>query len=309
MDYRALGRTGLRVTTLGIGGGGPSRLGQRHGKPAAESVAVVRAALDLGVNFIDTAEAYGTEGIIGQAITGRDRSQLVISTKKRTWGDAITPESTVASLDASLRALGTDYIDIYHLHGVRASMYDQLRDEIVPVLQRQRDAGKIRFIGITEAWNSDPAHETLQRAVQDDVWDVMMVGFNLLNQSARERVLPHTIANNIGVLAMFAVRTALSQPDHLRRVIDELIAQGQIDPDGLDRDDPLGFVLADTDSLVDAAYRYCLHEPGIHVVLSGTGSTDHLRQNVASMAGPPLPAEVRERLRVLFAGVDSITGQ
>ena len=69
---------------------------------------------------------------------------------------------------------------------------------------------KLRFIGITEGFNSDSGHDMLQRALQDDVWDVMMVGFNILNQSARERVFPTAMEKNVGILIMFAVRRALS---------------------------------------------------------------------------------------------------
>ena len=75
MERTILGRTGLAVTVMGIGCGGPSRVGQRTGKSVTESVAVVRQALDAGVNLIDTAEGYQTEEIVGQAIRGRDRSE------------------------------------------------------------------------------------------------------------------------------------------------------------------------------------------------------------------------------------------
>jgi aryl-alcohol dehydrogenase-like predicted oxidoreductase len=181
----------------------------------------------------------------------------------------------------------------------------------VPVLQDCRDQGKIRFIGITEPWNSDNQHTMLARAAQDDVWDVMMVGFNVLNQTARETVFAHTIAKNIGVLVMFAVRKALSQPERLQAVIDELIERGQLNPDDFDRDDPLGFLLTDTDatSLPDAAYRFCLREPGAHVILSGTGNPAHMQQNIESMTRPPLPDDVVARLKTMFARVDSTSGE
>ena len=89
------------------------------------------------------------------------------------------------SLEASLKRLETDYVDIYSLHGVAADEYDYLTSEIFPSLQQLKTEGKIRFIGITEAFHSDPGHEMLQRALKDDIWDVIMVGINILNQSAR----------------------------------------------------------------------------------------------------------------------------
>ena len=313
MEYRTLGRTNLKVSTIGIGAGGPSRLGQRNGQEESDSVNIVRQALEAGINFIDTAEAYRTEDIVGKAIQGYDRDALVISTKKRTWSDdkPITPDDVNNSLDDSLRRLQTDYIDIYHLHGVKITDYDYLLNEIVPVMQRHQQHGKIRFIGITEAWNSDKEHETLIRALQDDVWDVMMVGFNLLNQTARQTILPHTIEQNIGVLIMFAVRLALSKPERLQPIIQDLIDSGEVHADDFDLNDPLGF-LTDTgiaSTVTEAAYRFCNYEPGVHVTLSGTGSPVHLQQNIDTFTKPPLPDDTVARLKSMFANVTSVTGQ
>jgi L-galactose dehydrogenase len=309
VEKRILGRTGLEVTVMGVGCGGPSRAGQATGRSVSESVAVVRQALDAGLNFVDTAEAYHTEEIVGRAIRGRDRSALVLSTKKSA-GQEIDPQDVVRSLEASLGRLGTDYVDVYHLHGVVLEDYAYLLAEIVPTLQRLREQGKIRFIAISERFGPDPQHAMLQRALQDDVWDVMMVGFNLLNQSARQRVFPQTIAKEIGVLIMFAVRRALSRPERLAQVIDELIERGQLDPDEIDRADPFGFLIHEGGavSLPDAAYRFCRDEPGTHVILSGTGNPEHLQANLASFARPPLPAADRRRLEHLFRNVDSVSG-
>jgi len=320
VDTKILGRTGLDVTVMGVGCGGPSRAGQSTGKSEAESVAVVRTALDAGINFIDTAEAYRTEAIVGQAIRGLDRSKLVISTKK-SGGRNITPADLRRSLEDSLQRLGTDYVDVYHLHGVMLVDYPYLAAEIVPELLKLRDEGKLRFLGITERWNADTRHLMLRRALKDDVWDVMMVGFNLLNQSARELVFRRTIEEDIGILVMFAVRRALSRPEKLAEVLDELIAAGQVDPADLDRPDldrpdsdqahALDFLIHDSGavSVPDAGYRFCRDEPGTHVILSGTGNPAHLHDNIESFYRPPLPDADRCRLAHIFRGVDSVTGQ
>ena len=304
-----LGRTGLEVTCMGVGCGGPSRAGQSTGKSEAESVAVVRQALDEGLTLVDTSEAYDTEAIVGQAIKGLDRSKLVLSTKKQARG-RLSAQDVEQSLEASLKRLGTDYIDIYHLHAVVLEDYAYLLSEIVPVLHRLRDQGKIRFIGITERFGADTQHAMLRRALRDDVWDVMMVGFNLLNQSARERIFAQTIERDIGVLIMFAVRRALSRPERLAQVIKELIESGQLDPADIDREDPLGFLVHEGGAVnvTDAAYRFCRDEPGAHVILSGTGNPAHLQANLASFERPPLPVEDRRRLERLFRRVDSVAG-
>ena len=137
-----------------------------------------------------------------------------------------------------------------------------------------------------------------------------MVGFNMLNQSARERVLAATREQRIGTLCMFAVRRALSHPEALRDVMADLARQGLVDTAGFDPADPLGFLLSEggAESLPDAAYRFCRREAGLDVILSGTSSIAHLRENAASMERPALHASAAERLRQLFARVDSVSG-
>lgn len=311
MDYTTLGRTGLRVSVAGFGCGGPSRAGRSTGKSEDEQVGIVRQALDMGVNLIDTAEAYQTEEIVGRAIQGRKRDEIVISTKKSTRGEPLTPQKLVDGLHASLKRLGTDYVDIYHLHAVEPPHYETLVSDLGETLLKLREQGKVRFLGITEQGNRDAGHEMLQRALQDDLWDVVMVTFNILNQSARERVFTTTLAKNIGVLNMFAVRLALSRPERLKELIAELISRGEVDPSEIDPASPLGFLLENgiAESIPDAAYRFCRHEPGVHVVLTGTGNPVHLQQNLASFRRPPLPATEVERLKHLFRNVDSVSGQ
>lgn len=313
MEYVTLGRTGLRTSVLGLGGGGHSRLGQQRGADDTQSIAVVRRAFELGVSFFDTAESYRTEAIIGEGLRGVPRDGIVVSTKKSlTEGDQhIDAAGLARGLEASLQRLQMDYVDIYHLHGVRADQYDYAVAELVPALIKLREQGKIRYLGITEAFGSETSHAMMMRAVQDEYWDVVMVGFNILNQSARERIFIETQRRNIGVLCMFAVREALSKSEKLRQTITELVQQRQLDPDTVDLDDPLGFVTASDGirSLPDAAYRFCRAEPGIDVVLSGTGSIGHLEENVHSILALPLPTPVHERLVTMFSGIDSVSGQ
>lgn len=310
MEYVTFGRTGLQVSVMGLGCGGPSRLGQSQAQSDAQSIALVRQALDAGVNFIDTAEAYKTEALVGEALRGVDRSQVVISTKKSHRG-GISPAQVREGLEASLRRLRTDYIDIYNLHGVDPEDYLRLRDEILPTFFQLRDEGKIRFIGVSERFNEDPHHRMLLESLPDDVWDVMMVGFNILNQTASTELFPRTQAQNVAVQIMFAVRRALGNPEKLREAIQTLIDRGELNPSEVDVNDPLGFVLAESDatSVVDAAYRFCRHEPGVHVVLSGTGNPDHLQANIESLNRPPLPEAVVQKLRHIFRNASSVTGQ
>ena len=230
MQTTQLGRTGLTVSVAGLGGGGHSRLGRARGASTAESVAIVHRALDLGINFIDTSAAYGTEPIVGAALKGR-RGDVVISTKtpyRDRSGKMLAAADIVAACEASLKRLETDYIDIYNLHGVGADDYAYCRENLVPGMRQLQERGKIRFLGITERFSRDTAHAMLQTALPDGCWDVVMVGFNLLNPSARDRVFVRTRRDRIGTQIMFAVRRALSRPDALRALVDDLAEGGGV---------------------------------------------------------------------------------
>ena len=306
-----LGRTGLEVSVVGLGCGGHSRLGMARGRDEAHAARVVEAALDLGIDFIDTARAYGTEPAVGRAIRGK-RDRVVLSTKALPVGAAgpLGAAQLRDSLDRSLMRLGTDYVDVFHLHGVTAEHYSHCVDTLLPELVRAKEAGKVRFLGITERFGTDTAHAMLRRALPDDHFDVIMVGHNMINPSARDSVFPLTMKNDVGTLIMFAVRRALTNAELAKEVIEKLVANGSVEARRVDSKDPLAFVTKhpNVKSLVEAAYRYCRHEPGAHVILTGTGSVDHLRENVESILAPPLPDDLLRELALIFGKVDSVSG-
>lgn len=313
MQTVRLGRTNAQVSVAGLGCGGHSRLGMARGADVHHAAGVVRRALDLGVNLIDTAPAYGTEEAVGVGIAGR-RDQVFLSTKvsprNGRGGALITAAELTESLERSLRHLGTDHVDVLHLHGVRPGQYDHCAQLLVPEMKRQRAAGKLRFLGITEQFGGDTGHAMLPRALAGDHFDVIMVGFNLVNPSARERVFPLVRAQYAGTLIMFAVRRQLSDPAALREAVAGLIARGEVDGGQVDASDPLGFLRdhAGIGSVVEAAYRFCRHEPGAQVILTGTGDVAHLEANLAAIQAPSLPPDVLERLTLLFGKVDSVSG-
>lgn len=313
MEYTTLGRTGLQVSVAGLGCGGPSRLGlQKDAQSASNAVSLVRQAIDLGINFIDTAQAYGTESIVCKGITGISRDRLVISTKKSLPSpDHPDPENEVRQgLEQSLKLLGTEYIDVYHLHGVEPKDYDFAKNRLMPAMLKLREQGKIRFIGVTEGFVPDPSHQMLQQGLKENLWDVVMVGFSLLNPSARKTVFPLTSEKRIGVLNMFAVRRALSQPDRLKGIVSDLLERGVVRRSAVNSNDPLDFVLQEggAATLPEAAYRFCRHQAGVNVVLTGTGNPAHLKSNVESIMKPPLPKSVLWKLEEIFGSIDYLTG-
>jgi aryl-alcohol dehydrogenase-like predicted oxidoreductase len=318
MQYTILGKTGLRVSVAGLGTGGFSRMGLKSGKTEDEAARLVLDAVELGVNFIDTAPPYGTEGVVGKALQSIPRESVVVATKStvRRNSEWWSPERVVASLDTSLRTMGTDYVDVFNLHAVDPDMYDYALGTLAPVLAEQKRKGKIRHIGLTENPIVDFTNATLKRALRDDVWEVFMVGFHMMHQGARENAFPLTHEKGVGTLLMFAVRSIFADPPRVKRELKELAAKGLVEPWLGATDDPLGFLLHEhgAANIIEAAYRFARHEPGVDVVLFGTGDAEHLRTNVASLLKPPLPEADRAKLAALFGhlkgvGLDSHQGR
>ncbi|MBX3497987.1 MAG: aldo/keto reductase [Alphaproteobacteria bacterium] len=303
MQYTTLGNTGLKVSVAGLGCGGNSRLGLGTGGSDAQAVAVVRAALDLGVNFLDTAEAYATEHVVGEALAGR-RDQVVVSSKCRIRrGEGlISGADAVKALDNSLRLLRTDHVDVYHLHAVAPANYDHALKELAPALLREKEKGKLRHLGITETGPNDPKQEMMAHAVAEPPWEVVMLAYSMMNQGARRAILPTAKRRGIGTLLMFVVRNIFSRPAALRQAMADLAAAGEVPAEFAKSDAPLSFLIHEggATSLTDAAYRFVRHEPGVDVVLFGTGRQEHLRANIESILRPPLPEADMQRLRDLF---------
>ena len=316
MKYTTLGKTNLRVSVAGLGTGGFSRLGLKSGKTEDEAARLIHEAVGLGINFIDTAPSYGTEGVVGKALKTIPRDQVVIATKAQFRGKPFAPpEKVVAALDNSLRLMGTDYVDVFNLHGVEIDEYDYALKTMAPALLKEKRKGKIRHIGITENPIVDFTNAMLKRAVNDPVWEVYMVGFHMMHQGARRNVFPVTRQKGIGTLLMFAVRSIFADPPRVAREMKELADKGLVEKWLGESDDPLGFLIHEggAASLTEAAYRFARHEPGVDVVLFGTGDAGHLRTNVAALLKPPLPEADREKLAKLFGhltgiGLDSHQG-
>ena len=310
MHYTSLGKTGLRVSVAGLGTGGFSRMGLKSGKTEDEAARLVLDAVELGINFIDTAPPYGTEGVVGRALKSIRRDSVVVATKSTVYrnNEWWSPQRVVDSLDNSLRLLGTDYVDVFNLHAVEPQMYDYALNTLAPALIAQKEKGKIRHLGLTENPIVDFNNVALKRAVQDPVWEVFMVGFHMMHQGARDNVFPVTREKGIGTLLMFAVRSIFADPPRVAREMKELAAKGLVEPWLGETDDPLGFLVHDGGAadMIEAAYRFVRHEPGVDVVLFGTGDAAHLRTNVASLLKPPLPDADRRKLAALFGHLTGI---
>lgn len=309
MQTTTLGKTGLQVSVLGLGGGGFSKLGLARGGETTGAVRLVRRALELGITLFDTAESYGTETIFGEALADEPRERITICSKAGIGHRQ--PKDLHTALEQSLQRLRTDYLDLYQIHGLTADEYPRAVRDFLPVLEEARQQGKIRFLGVTEAFERETRHEMARLALAGPSlppWDCLMIGYNLLNPSAALTVFPQTRKFGIGVLGMFAVRHALIDEHRLRETLLHLRAEGAIAISDAELLHPLGFLLEECATLAEAAYRFCRHTPGMDCLLCGTGSIPHLEANVASANLPPLSPAALARLAALFGKVDQVSG-
>ena len=307
MEYRPLGKTGLTVSVAGLGCGGNSRLGLGRGASVDDCVAIVRTAVDLGVNFLDTAEAYGTEEIVGIAARSYDRDRLVISTKA-ICSTSDTAETVTRRVEAALKRLGLDYVDVFHFHAVSPAAYEHHHDVLAPALVRLKEQGKVRHVGITETSPNDPEQKMLARAIQEAPWEVTMLAYSLMNQGARRHIFPETERRGIGTLLMFVVRNIFSNAAYRHDIFAKLVEQGDLDASILSDGDPLAFVVGESGakSITDAAYRYARHTQGVDVVLFGTGNKAHVKSNIDSILRPPLAPAIIERLHASFGHLKGV---
>ncbi|MGH7358128.1 MAG: aldo/keto reductase [Candidatus Rokuibacteriota bacterium] len=323
MEYRLLGRTGLRVSALGFGCGNVGGLMVR-GTPAERERAVARA-IELGVNFFDTAPLYGdglSEEHLGQALETL-RPSCLVATKVRVGPDGLAdPAKTVTqSLETSLRRLRRDRVDLLQLHDpIRATRADgqpgaaEVLERILPAFEALRRAGKIGFVGMTAIGETPAIH----RVVTSGAVDSAQVPFNLLNPSAGaavppgfpgqdlDRLLSRVEAPGAGVIVIRVLAGGALSGEHARHPI----AVPTVDPiaSGPDYATDVGRaralrVLVDeghVGSLVEAALRFPLGSSGVSTVLLGYSSEEHLELAATAVGKGPLSPEALGRLEACW---------
>ena len=319
MSYRKLGRTGLAVSILGMGtGGGGDPLGQKSGVPESEIHRLLHRAFDLGINYFDTAPAYmESEVILGRALEALPRESVIVSTKIALAGsmpgqpiEIMNPEAIEPAVDTSLRRLGMDHIDVLLIAVAGPEHFDRVMNDHLPALRRLQEKGKVRFLGSSEQSRSDGSHEWIQRLLPSNAIDVVMVSYNMINQSASRFVHPYCMENDIGVINIFTVRNVFRNPDRLNEVMADLKKRGLVEQDGVSGDRPLEWILDEgpVDSMVEAAYRFAAYSKGVSTVMMGTLNIDRLEENVRSIERGPLAPETIEKLRTTFAKVAEPVG-
>jgi len=301
----------MQVSRLGLGSGGHNVFGQTTGVPEAEIHRLVHRALDLGINLFDTAPDYlDSESILGRALQGVPRDRYLLSSKVTlaTGGPAqwiASPQETVKSVEASLRRLRVPELDILLMGGfLTATNLERVVADLVPALQRLQAQGKVRYLGASEKSSDDGAHEWLQAILATNLVDVVMVAYNLINQSAERFVFPLCRQEDVGVMAIYTVRNTFSRRERLEEVIADLKRRGLLASDAVSDTDPLGWLLqGEEGSLVDVAYRFAAGNDTVSAIMTGTINPEHLEENVKTIERPPLPEEKIARLRRVFGHI------
>jgi len=292
MKYRTLGKTGLRVSVIGLG----TMVHAGHFGPMkdSESLSAIEAALDLGVNFIDTSDAYGagySETLLGNALKGK-RDQVVIASKggnvmvgpnrgKRNFD----PDYISRVMEESLQRLQIDTIDLYQLHNPTVEVIE--RGAVWEVLEKAKQAGKIRHYGV-----SINSMEEGVAAVNDGRAETIQVEYNLLAQEPADKLLPLAYQANIGVIARVPLRRGvltgkMSLADEQRFQGEDLRARsfkGEAFAKELAKADELRFLVHDTaKTLGQAAIAFCIAHPAVSVVIPGARNAEQMRENGAAV--------------------------
>jgi aryl-alcohol dehydrogenase-like predicted oxidoreductase len=319
VEKRKLGRTGLDVSLLGFGCGAVGGL-MIKGEAADQERAVARA-VELGINYFDTAQMYGngeSERNLGRVLKVL-KPDVYVGTKVRLpptergrIGQAIA-----ASLEASLQRLQRDTIDLFQFHNAivgrtRGADFgtDAVLDEVVPAFERLRDQGKFRFFGITAVGDT----EALHKVVDARGFDTAQVSYNLLNPSPGAKLpagypaqdfgnlLPHAQTAGMGVINIRVLAGGALSGTEARHPLGSPppapIGSGsdyRRDVERARRFEPL---VRDghADSLIEASLRYVIAHPVVSTVLVGYSTMDHLEYAARAIEKGPLPPDAMTRV-------------
>jgi aryl-alcohol dehydrogenase-like predicted oxidoreductase len=313
MNYRKLGRTGLEVSEVGYGAWGISGK-QWIGATDDASLTALRAAIEGGLNFIDTALAYGegkSEELVGQAIrdaAGKVYVATKVPPKNRRWPaqpgigieDVFPTDYVIESTETSLRNLKMEQVDLQQLHVWNPDWLD--RDEWRRAFETIKAKGYARFVGISI---NDHQPDSALGIIKTGLIDTVQVIYNVFDQSPEANLYPACLEHNIGVLARVPFdeggltgridentefpegdfRAYYFRDDRKKQIVERL--------DAIVRD--LG--LAGRNEVATAALRFCLSHPAVSTVIPGMRSLASVHSNLAASDAGPLSAAELETLR------------
>jgi predicted aldo/keto reductase-like oxidoreductase len=255
-QYRELGSTGLRVSDVSAG---TTRLHQN-----ADPVNLLKSMLDRGVNYLDASPDYApaSEGIIRDAIAGRDRSKLVIATKFCTSSGHVRQGSSVQTymqaMESALQRMGTDYVDVAHIHS--CDSVERLMDENVhEAMDRLREQGKVRFLGVST--HTPNLEEVANTAIASGRFQVMMLAYHHGAWPAQRDIIDRAAAAGIGIVAMKTLKGA--------------------------KHNGLADFQVEKDSYTQAAFKWVLSNPNVSNLVISFHNDQHLDEYLFA-SGQPL---------------------
>jgi aryl-alcohol dehydrogenase-like predicted oxidoreductase len=288
MEYRQLGKSGLKVSVIGLG----TMVHAGHFGPMKdeESLGAIDAALALGINFIDTSDAYGagySETLLGRALKGR-RDKVVLATKGgnvMVGPDKGKRNFAVDYIDRvmreSLQRLGTDYVDLYQLHNPTVEVIR--KGDIWELLERRKKEGAIRHYGVSIN-SADEALAAIEAGAES-----IQLEYNLLDQSMAA-VFPAAKKAGAGVIVRVPLRRGLLtgklKPEDQQRFQGEDVRArnfaGDVFRQQLEKVERLRFLEKPGRSLAQAAIAFCIADPAVATVIPGGRNPAQVRENAAA---------------------------
>ena len=291
MKQNRLGNSDLCVSEIGLGC-------MSVGTDETKAVSIIQEALELGITFFDTADLYDhgrNEEVLGKAIKHR-RSDVIVATKvgnrrqagKEGWIWDPTKKYILSAVKESLRRLGTDYIDLYQLHG--GTIEDPI-EETIEAFEELKKEGLIRYYGI-----SSIRPNVIREYVQRSGISSLMSQYSMLDRRPEEEVLPQLVEQGIGLIARGPLAGGILTSRGAGKAEREYLGYS---PEELSevRQSLIGLA-GDTRTLAQTAIRYVLNEPGVAVAIPGASSLEQLRSNVTA-ANTSLSAEERDAIRTI----------
>ena len=290
MEKRTLGRTGIEVSRLGLGLAEISRQ-ELQGRETPDAAQVLNLALDIGINFLDTAPCYAsTEALMGSAVSHR-RDEYFLASK---CGHAVETEAEpwtagliAESVDRSLRRLNTDYLDILQLHSCDLDVLE--RGEVIEAVIKAREQGKTRFIG----YSGD--NEAALWAARSGIFDTLQTSFNLVDQGARRELFGAARASGMGIIIKRPVGNGVwGRTSSPYKYADEYFRRAQSMMEA-------GPVPGAPEDPMLVAMGFLLAHDEVDTAIAGTHNPAHLRGNVDMIERDlPIPAGVVEELHRRF---------
>ena len=252
LTYRTIGKTGLKVTSVGFG------------CMITSDASVIERASDIGINYFDTARGYqhgNNERMVGAALK-KKRKELVLSSKS----GARTKDGALSDLDTSLRELGTDFLDIWYLHG--RDKASEAPDELFEAQQMAKQQGKIRFAGLS----THKAKDMIPFLVTKGAVDVVLTTYNFTMDKNMDAAIEQAHDAGIGVVAMKVMAGGFRSGNPRRAFYPQLARDGAL----------------------LAALKWVLKNPKVDTTIPSMTDMEQLEENLRAMAGPY--TEVEEKL-------------